>query len=175
MWSGREASTLRWREGKPRPKERTSPKRGPGRRKRAWRGLGPLAFLVSREEAPQTAGSLPGSEGEAAASATAGAPAAGQPWRRQGVQLGLLWALEGLPGKPGASAGGSGEVVLGCSALPWGPWLWTEAFRGGPHTFNSTLFSYPSTFRFLTECPVFSFLDPSAALNGPEGWRPGLE
>lgn len=157
MWSGREASSLAGE----------NESRGPRKAGSGRGGLRPLAFLVSREEAPQTTGSPPSSEGEAAASATAGAPAAGQPWRRQGVQLGLPRALGGLPGKPGALAG-LGKLCLGVPPSLGVPGSELRLSEAALIPLTQAFSSTPSTFPFLTECPVFSFLDKGAALHRPK-------
>lgn len=115
VWSGQEVSTLRGKERKPRPKERPGPGDGPREGKRARRGLGPLALSAPGRKRRRRLGSPPGSEGEAAAAATAGAPAAGRPWRRQGAQLGLLRALRS-PRRAGCF--GAGGAEKSCSCVP---------------------------------------------------------
>lgn len=145
-----------------RTKAEAQEKQGPGEG-----AYGLWLFLVSREEAPQTTGSPPSSEGEAAASATAGAPAAGQPWRGQGVQLGLPRALGGLPGKPGALAG-LGKLCLGVPPSLGVPGSELRLSEAALIPLTQAFSSTPSTSRFLIECPVFSFLDKGAALHRPK-------
>lgn len=86
------------RAGPPRPGD------PPGKRKRARRGPRPLASLVSREEAPQTAGSPTRREGRghrrrhSRGSRRARGPwYPGQTWRRHGVLLGLPEAPQRFP------------------------------------------------------------------------------
>lgn len=105
-------------------------------------------------------GSPTSRQGEAA-TATAGAPSASASSRvrgRRGADPGSGWSCLGppeiLPGKPGASASGSGRVVLGCAPSA-GVIRSERRLWGKPEEFSVTpwivsFFPYPLLISFFS-------------------------